>query len=94
MSNSVVIKNIKQLAHNDLVICLTYNKNGSLLASSDKDKMIFIWETESYKILKKLDNHTLPVMLIVFSPFDLLASTSTHGKIIIYNSDYTLRQEI
>jgi WD40 repeat protein len=43
--------------HKDEVWFLQYSNNGTMLASTSKDTEIFIYETEHYRIVQRLDDH-------------------------------------
>ena len=46
------------LQHKDLVTCFAFNYNGSLLATTSRDKIIRIWDVRSGKIISEGPGHT------------------------------------
>lgn len=62
---------------------LIYSHKGLLLASTDDDGNISVWDTSNYAQLKK--TKISPVDSIVFSPDDLNIAVSSEGKILIWN---------
>jgi coronin-1B/1C/6 len=46
------------LQHKDLVTCFAFNYNGSLLATTSRDKIIRIWDIRSGKIISEGPGHT------------------------------------
>lgn len=56
--------------HKDEVWYLKYSNDGTMLASTSKDKTIVIYETTTYKVLHHLDDHDSGVTHLAWSPDD------------------------
>lgn len=56
--------------HKDEVWYLKYSNDGTKLASASKDKTIVIYETTTYKVLHRLDDHESGVTHLAWSPDD------------------------
>ncbi|KAF2646639.1 WD repeat-containing protein 26 [Massarina eburnea CBS 473.64] len=56
--------------HKDEVWYLKYSNDGTKLASTSKDRTIVIYETATYKVLHRLDDHDSGVTHLAWSPDD------------------------
>ncbi len=68
---------------------ITFNRDGSLLASAEgTEKVVNLWNSETGKLQKTLGGHLGNVYYVAFSPnSDVLASADSDGNIILWNSD-------
>ena len=68
---------------------ITFNKDGSLLASAEgTTKVVNLWNSETGKLQKTLGGHLGDVRYVTFSPnSDVLASGDSDGHIILWDSD-------
>jgi WD40 repeat protein len=72
--------------HTANVYCVTFNKEGTILASSSQDKTIRLWNPTDGKTIRELKGHTDIVQSIVFSPDSkLLASASADKSVRLWN---------
>lgn len=56
--------------HRDEVWHLAFSNDGTKLATASKDSSVFIYETTSFKCLKRLHEHASPVAYVTWSPDD------------------------
>ena len=54
--------------HRNVVFGLAFSPNGSFLATSDYDGVIYLWEAQTGRVVRKWQGHTRPVEDIAFSP--------------------------
>lgn len=72
-------------AHDGPVTCVTWNHDGSRLASSGKDQWVKIWDGTEARLFASLAGHTATINSLAFSPDgSRLASASRDGSIRIW----------
>ena len=77
-------------AHNYAIYGITFNKQGTLLATCSRDKSVKIWDPESYSVLYRMDKdrnqgHVNSVNKIVWLPDGRLVSTGDDRSIIVWD---------
>src|SRR5262245_41039751 len=60
----IVIQN----GHSDNIRSVVFSPDGKLIASASSDKTLRLWEAESGRMLRVLDNHKDSVTSVAFSP--------------------------
>ena len=72
--------------HTAPVSCVTYTRDGKLLASGSEDGSIILWEVSSHKQIGRLTGHLGKVTSVSFSADGTkLASGSTDRAVILWN---------
>ncbi len=72
-------------AHNNKIHRLTFNREGTLLASASQDKTAKLWQVKEGKLQQTLEGHTGGVHGLAFSPAgDRLATASYDGRIGVF----------
>jgi WD40 repeat protein len=73
-------------AHTDDVRSVAFSPDGKILATAGADKVIFLWDTETYRPIGKLEGHGDLVKSIAFSPDGRsLASGSDDTTVILWD---------
>lgn len=65
--------------HSDEVWFLSFSNDGTRLATASKDKLVVIYETQTFQILHVLSGHKGSVAYVAWSPDDSKLVTCTHG---------------
>jgi WD40 repeat protein len=70
--------------HTNNVMALAFSKNGSLLASAGRDRVVVLDASSSFNLIADLNNHASEIMAVSFAP-NLLWFLSGHadGSIIV-----------
>ena len=66
--------------HAKAALHVTYSPDGSLLASSGKDKLIKLWNPSSGQLVRDFKGHTDDVMMVNFSPDGKLLVSASKDK--------------
>jgi WD40 repeat protein len=75
------------LGHRDLVSCVGFSADGSMLASGSYDGTILVWDTTTHQTRLILDGHSGWVMDLAFDPSGpRLVSSSWTGEIVVWDS--------
>ena len=71
--------------HKDEVWYLKFSNDGSKLASASRDRTIVIYDTATYKVLHRLDDHGSGVSHVAWSPDDskLLSSSGSQEDQVV-----------
>ncbi len=87
VSNSQTVEVITQERSKGVINQLTYNPDGTLLASiSENDPVVKIWDIRTGKIIGKLEDHTEAITAVAFSPSgNKMVSASKDGKVIYWD---------
>lgn len=73
--------------HENDVLALSFNSDGSLLASASRDKTIKLWDTEQECLIRSFENHSGAVRSIVFkSNSNVFATAGADSTIRIWSS--------
>ncbi len=79
-------KLIREINNNGITTCVSFSPNGKIVATSNSDKSINIFEVETGKLLTKLQEHTSWVRSLTFSNDGTkLISCGDDSKIIRWN---------
>lgn len=74
---------MQKLGHINEIYSVAFSPNSKLLASSSKDKAVWLWEVETGMCFQKLEGHTDWITSVSFSPDSkLLASTSHYDTTV------------
>jgi WD40 repeat protein len=78
--------------HGDVIRCLTFSPDGSLLASGSWDRIVKIWSTNDGNLLQSLPHYDLKVESVAFSQDgQYLAAGSYYGYVRTWNTgDWTI----
>lgn len=80
--------------HKDQVSSVAYSQDGTLMASVDRDRVIYVRDADSGDIICPPDSHDLTVTSITFSPDGLLVLAGAEGEIILWeHSECTIRSQ-
>lgn len=81
------------IGHTDGITSLSFNANGSILASSSEDNTVRIWNMDDHTLIKEITGHSEKVNTVAFSPKSKLIITSSNDnkvKIIENNLNHLL----
>jgi WD40 repeat protein len=67
--------------HSGQILDVAFSSDGELLASASTDGLVWIRNTDSGSLMRRLGKHTSDIRVVTFSPVDsnLLASLSVDG---------------
>jgi WD40 repeat protein len=72
--------------HRDLVTCVAFDPQGSILGSGSRDKRVFLWDVRIGRVLRRLVGHRKGIFCIAFNPDgDIMASGSDDGTVKLTN---------
>ncbi|MEE3719593.1 NB-ARC domain-containing protein [Tumidithrix elongata RA019] len=75
-------------AHDDNIMCLSFSKDGNLLASCSQDGSIMIWDSASWKCLRTIRGGREPIFSVNFSPNrQFLVSGGLDTSLKVWNPD-------
>ncbi|MFM6399910.1 MAG: WD40 repeat domain-containing protein, partial [Planktothrix sp.] len=75
---------IKTENHSHLTTSISFSPNGNLIAESNWDKNIYIWDVATKTIITTLTGHTAEVNNVSFSPDGQLLASGSEDKNIIF----------
>jgi WD40 repeat protein len=77
---------VEMAAHGDSAFAVAFSRNGKLLATGGKDKLVALRNPETGEILRTLPGHVSLVYEVAFSPDSkLLASASADGNVRLWS---------
>jgi WD40 repeat protein len=76
------------LRHVHAVRCVAFSRDGRYLASGGHDRLVKVWETQTWRLLHELSDLTGSVESVAFHPKDsqMLAWANTDGTVKIWDS--------
>jgi eukaryotic-like serine/threonine-protein kinase len=77
--------------HHGWIICLSFSRDGQLLASGSTDHSIRIWDVQARKQIRTLLGHENHVMSVQFAPDGRLYSSARDGLICVWSLDAPAR---
>lgn len=78
---------IKYIDTSSWIKVIAFSPDGKKMAAGDKDGLIIVWETQSWKQIENLSGHQGEILDLVFSPdSSQLTSIGSDNKLIEWNS--------
>jgi eukaryotic-like serine/threonine-protein kinase len=77
--------------HHGWIICLSFSRDGRLLASGSTDHSIRIWDVQAHRQIRTLLGHENHVISVQFAPDNQLYSSARDGLICAWSLDAPVR---